>query len=64
MPRMPLMRAVRVAIHCERTRCNVMIACCASLLTVMPWIPAQRSASRIASQSARSVLLRRRYGVT
>ena len=32
---MPLMRAVRGLIHCERTRCNVMVACCASLLTEM-----------------------------
>jgi hypothetical protein len=43
---------------------SAMIACWSALFTATGFMPAQRSASRSASQSARSVLLRRRYGFT
>lgn len=43
----------------ERVRWSAAIACWCSLFRATGWIPAQRSASRRASQSVRSVLFRR-----
>ena len=63
-PRRALMRAVRVVIHCSRTRCNATRACCSGRLIGTAGIRSTRDASTSASASARSVLFRRTNGRT
>lgn len=64
IPRSVLIRAVRVVIHCSRTRCRATSACCSTRFTATVGTCPERTASRIASASARSVLLRRTHGRT
>ena len=63
-PRRPLIRAVRVLIHCSRTPCRATSPCCSARFTGTAGIKSARAASTNASASARSVLSRRTNGRT
>lgn len=63
-PRTTLIRAVRAACHCGRTRCSAWSVCCSMVFTGTGCIPPHRLAWSNASVSVRSVLLRRPDGRT